>query len=423
MMERPDGSGNLVEVTRHSWLSRLRGAISGVVVGLVLLVAATVLVFWGEGRAVRRAQSLAEGARTVQQLSNPAPDPERDGSLVHVVGRAVTNEVLEDPALGVRAPALKLERSVEMYQWEESTRTEERTKVGGGTEKVTITSYDETWSGTPIDSDRFEQPGGHQNPPFPIEGQEWVASSITIGELALGDALVGRLNRAQTLTPDAATVERARALLVRPVTVSGDGLYVGDAPGSPQIGDLRIRHTSVPPAEVSIVAALRGAALDAYRTTNRGSIALLEYGNVTAEEMFASARTGNRMLTWGLRFGGFFLFLLGFGAIMRPLRVLADVIPPLGRLIGAGLGAFSFGLAAISSLVVIAIGWLFYRPILAGLLFAVALALVVLLYRRGRKRQAAGTAAPAAPAFATAAAGAGGGATRKPPTLPPTPGS
>ncbi|HVS66891.1 MAG TPA: TMEM43 family protein [Thermoanaerobaculia bacterium] len=418
-MDRRDGGGNLVEVTRESWPSRLRGAVSGVVVGLVLLLVATVLLFWGEGRAVRRAQALKEGARTVQQLSHPAPDPERDRSLVHVVGRAITNEVLEDPALGVRAQALKLRRSVDMYQWQEDTRTEERTKVGGGKEKVKITSYEETWSSGPIDSSRFEEPAGHGNPPFPISGEEWVASGIRMGELALGEPLTARLNRWQSLSPEAATAERARALLGQSVTVSGDGLYVGADPVSPKVGDLRIRHDTVPPAEVSIVAELRGSSLETYRTTNGGSISLLEYGRVTADDIFSSASTGNRMMTWSLRLAGFVLFLIGFGAIMRPLSVLADVIPPVGRLIGAGLGAFSFGLAAISSLVVVAIGWMFYRPVLAIALLAVAVVVIVWLFRRGGRKLAAATAVAPAPATAAAGAGASKG---PPPDLPPIPG-
>ncbi|HVS14837.1 MAG TPA: TMEM43 family protein [Thermoanaerobaculia bacterium] len=385
-MDRPGGSERRVEVSRQSWGSRLRGAVSGVVVGLVLLAVAAVLLFLNEGRAVRRAQALEEGARRVQPLSDPAPAPERDGSLVHTVGRAVAHEVLEDPALGVRAPALKLLRSVEMYQWQEETRSEERAKVGGGTEKVKTTSYTRGWSDSPIDSNRFAEPAGHQNPPFPLTGQEWVASEIRLGGLRLGQALVDQLGRRETLSPDEQTIERARGLLGRPVAVSQDGLYVGARPAAPEIGDLRIAHSVVRPADVSVVAELRGDALETYRTTNRGTIALLEYGTVTAEQMFAAARAGNRRLTWILRFAGFCAFVLGFAAVLRPLRVAVDVIPPLGRLVGAGLGVASLGLAAISTLVVIAAGWMFYRPVLAGVLFALALAVVVWLWRRTRRR-------------------------------------
>jgi transcriptional regulator with XRE-family HTH domain len=412
-MDRPGGSERLVEVSRQSWGSRLRGAVSGVVVGLALLVGASVLLFLNEGRAVRRAQALQEGARTVQPLSDPAPAPERDGSLVHTVGRAVTNEVLEDSALGVRAPALKLRRRVEMYQWQEETRTEERTKVGGGTEKVKITSYDRGWSDSPIDSSRFAEPAGHQNPPFPLTGQEWVASDIRLGRLRLGSALVARLERGETLSPDEQTLERARALLGRPVSLSQDGLYVGASSGAPEIGDLRIAHTVVRPAEVSVVAELRGDALETYRTTNRGTIALLQYGNFTADQMFAAARAGNRMLTWILRFAGFLAFFLGFAALLRPLRVAADVFPPLGRLVGAGLGVAALGLAAISSLVVIAAGWMFYRPLLAAVLLALALAMVVWLWRRTRRRTRAKTDAQGP--------GAGSGDPKLPPAQgPPT---
>jgi hypothetical protein len=48
--------------TRESWLSRLGKAPAGLVIGLVMVVAAFPLLWWNEGRAVHRARSLQEGA-------------------------------------------------------------------------------------------------------------------------------------------------------------------------------------------------------------------------------------------------------------------------------------------------------------------------------------------------------------------------
>ena len=42
------------EITSESWLSRIGGAIKGVVIGLVLFIAAFPFLFWNEGRAVKR---------------------------------------------------------------------------------------------------------------------------------------------------------------------------------------------------------------------------------------------------------------------------------------------------------------------------------------------------------------------------------
>ena len=49
---------------------------------------------------------------------------------------------------------------------------------------------------------------------------------------------------------------------------------------------------------------------------------------------------------------------------MKPLSVLGSVIPFIGNIIGMGTGLISFVLAGTISLVVIAIAWIFVRPVL-----------------------------------------------------------
>jgi hypothetical protein len=145
----------------------------------------------------------------------------------------------------------------------------------------------------------------------------------------------------------------------------------------------------VEPAEVSVVGAQRGNGLESYQASTGGSIALLRYGQVPADDMFEAAQGQNRVLTWILRLGGLLLLFLAFGSILRPARIFADVLPIAGRLVGAGIGFVSFFLAALLGLVVIAVGWLFYRPLLSIALFALAIGCIVILLRRGRKTPAA----------------------------------
>ena len=70
------------EVTDQSWFSRIGGSIKGVLVGLILFVAAFPVLFWNEGRAVKTARSLTEGAAAVIEVSADAPDPGNEGKLV-----------------------------------------------------------------------------------------------------------------------------------------------------------------------------------------------------------------------------------------------------------------------------------------------------------------------------------------------------
>lgn len=376
---------SFTEVSSESWLSRLGGAFTGILFGLVLILAAFVLLFWNEGRAVERHKTLNEGAEAVVSTSAAQVDPALDGELVHVTGPADSSEILVDETFGVQVPALRLERQVEMYQWQEDKRTKKEKKTGGGTRTETTYSYDKTWSEKPIDSGRFQRTSGHENPAaMPWRSRQVEADRVTLGGYRLSPALVGKIDAWEPLPVESAEQlpegirERAR--------IHDGGLYVGDGePSSPQVGDVRIAFRVVQPTEVSVVAQQSGATLSRYQAAAGGTIALLEIGRVGPDAMFEAAQRSNTLVTWGLRAGGFFLMFLGFVMVFKPLSVMADVLPFLGNLMEAGTGILSFLLAGLFSLVTIAVAWIFYRPLLGIGLVVLAVAVVVLLVRRSRK--------------------------------------
>jgi hypothetical protein len=158
------GVDQVTEVTNTSWFARLGQAIVGVLMGLVFVVVSIGVLFWNEGRAIRTAQGLAEGAGIVRSVSADRVDPSNDGRLIHVTGMLSTAGAVSDPDFALRAQAVRLERHVEVYQWKEETHSETRTKFGGGEERTTTYKYVRTWSDKPIDSDRFKEPRGHTNP-------------------------------------------------------------------------------------------------------------------------------------------------------------------------------------------------------------------------------------------------------------------
>src|SRR3990172_9066084 len=107
------------EISRKSWGSRLQESIKSVLFGIVLFVAAFPVLFWNEGRAVRRAKSLEEGASVVITVPADSVDTANERKLVHMTGETTTTETLSDPDFGISASVIKLERRVQMYQWEE----------------------------------------------------------------------------------------------------------------------------------------------------------------------------------------------------------------------------------------------------------------------------------------------------------------
>jgi hypothetical protein len=394
---------SFTEVTEQSWFSRLFDSIKSVLLGIVLFVVAFPVLFWNEGRAVRTAKSLAEGASAVVSVSADAVNAANEGKLVHMTGEATTAETLSDPEFGVSAPAIKLKRQVEMYQWEEQKKSQSRTKLGGGKETVTTYTYRQAWSPSLIDSSSFKHPEGHENPgALPVASGSWTAKKVTLGAFTLAEAQVGLLDKSEGFSVDEKAAAALPPDMKERAKLASGGYYLGRDPASPAIGDTKVSFQIVRPATVSIVARQIGSTFEAYQAKAGGSILLLDYGTLSADSMFKSAEEANATLTWILRAAGFLLMALGLYLVFRPIAVFADVLPILGSLMGMGIGLFAAVVAACLSLVTIAVSWLFYRPLVGIGLLVLAVAgiagLVHLVRQRRAKRKQQMPETPAAAA-------------------------
>ena len=202
---------SFTQVENRSWFSRIGQSFKNLLIGLVLLAIAFSLLFWNEGRAVHRAKTLKDGEGAVVAIAADDTSPDNDGRLVHMTGTATTDETLADSVFGVSVKsALKLRRTVEMYQWNERTEETSKTKVGGGEEVTTTYSYDKAWSDTLTPSRQFKQPEGHANPermPYPSQTQP--AGHVTIGSYKLTDRLLSRINQFNVRQSEACELCRA----------------------------------------------------------------------------------------------------------------------------------------------------------------------------------------------------------------------
>lgn len=368
-------SDSVTVVETQGWFSRIGSALGGVFFGILLILIGLGLLFWNEGRAVKTAQSLDEGAASVQSVSADAVDPGREGKLVHLSGIVKTEATLSDPDFGISAPALLLERNVEMYQWRENEETKEEKKLGGSVEKTTIYTYEKVWSSSPISSESFKNASEHRNPSkFAYDNAEWTASDATLGAFKFPGRLIESINAKEALKVDTGKFP-----------VHSGGFYLGKDPGVPEIGDLKISFQVIKPVTVTVVAGQASSTFEPYPTEAGPTVELLEVGTKTAAEMFKSAHEGNAVLTWILRIVGFVLVFAGFSMVLKPLSVFADVIPFVGSIVGAGTALISFLLAIPVSLLTVAIAWFFFRPLLAIALIVVsgcAVALVIFLVKR-----------------------------------------
>lgn len=373
-----------VNVTSQGWIERLKNSLGGIIFGLVLGVVAFPVLFLNEGRAVKRQQTLEEGAGIVISVASDRVDPALEGKLVHVTGKAEVSEELADPQFGISAPAIRLVRKVEMYQWAQEKDTETKEKLGGGSETVTTYRYKKVWSSGLNRTSDFEKPEGHQNPDsLPVEGKSIDAEKVNLGVFQLPDFLIRQITKPAPLKIGA--LEEISEDWRGKVTLHAGGLYVGSDPSKPEIGDVKITFSAVMPTEISVVAKQVGDSFETYRTVAGGDLEILAMGTQSAESMFEDQETANRTTTWILRGVGLLMLWIGGVLITRPLRVVADVLPIAGRVVGAGLGFFSFALAMIAATITIATAWLFYRPVVGISVLVITAVFVVLLIMKMRK--------------------------------------
>lgn len=382
-------------VSNQSWFSRIGNALKGIILGFIFIAGGIGLLFWNEGRAVHRAQTLAKGASRVIPVGATAPNSTNDGQLVHLSGEAKSEQELSDPEFGISTRAIALKRQVEMYQWREHSKSTTKKKLGGGTKTITTYSYDKGWSSARVDSSDFKEPQGHDNPPMPFRSQEWEASKVSLGGFQLAPVFISKIPRVEDLPVD--DLSLLPALIREKAHESAGGLYLGQDPAAPKVGDLRVSFSRVPDQIVSIVGLQQSSMLMAY-PMEKGSISLLEGGAHSADEMFQSAKAANKTMTWILRGVGLLVLLIGFSLLFKPLAVLADVIPFLGTIVGVGTGIVSFFLAITVGLITIAIGWLAYRPLLGvSLLVGATVVLVGLLWLLLRHKGNTPSAVPPPP--------------------------
>ena len=361
------------EVTHQGWLGRLGTAFKQMFVGLLMLVLALAVQFWNEGRTLKRDNALAEGRAQVVTVDAATLDAGREGKLVHVSGGATAGAAVGDPAFGVALPALALRRIVQMYQWKEKRETKEERTAGGGKRTITEYRYSTEWDDDAVDSSDFRE-SGHDNPgPLPYANETWRASPIRVGAFELSEQAAEEIDGWDRVAPDRVQLPPNLAASFR----LDDGWYVTSAePAAPEIGDVRVRFDYIPEGVVSVVARQQGNVLAPHATSRGDELLLVESGAMDAPAMFAAEGSRNSMAAWALRIGGFVIAWVAFGILLKPLVVMADVVPIAGRIAGFGVGLVSFVLALIVSVLAIGSGWLFYRPwamvILAGL-FAVAL--------------------------------------------------
>src|SRR5438067_733347 len=383
----------ITELTNQSIFGRIGNSIVGMLFGFLLLIGSIILLFWNEGRAVATAKSLQEGAATVIDVPADNVDSANESKLIHVTGETSVTDPLQDPIFNVSEKALRLRRNIEVYVWKEKKESKSRDKIGGGKETTTTYSYEKVWSPDLIKSSSFKSAEDHQNPArVEIPKKEFVAKDAMLGHFQLTAQIIGKVSGDETLEATNDQLSQVLEKFRSKLKIDGNQYYLGTDPGNPEIGDEKISFGVLRPGTLSVVAAQTKQSFTPYLTTNEREIELVETGNISAAQMFAHAQAANRTLTWILRAVAFAAMFFAGMLVLGPISAMARILPFLGSLVELGFAIVSFFLSAIVSLLVIAVAWIVYRPLLGIALIVIAIACIVMLKRLHTKHVATAAA-------------------------------
>jgi len=387
------------ETTTVGYGKRVSNSFKGIFIGFVLLIAGTVLLWWNEGRAVKTAQAIkgaVEQTISVADLSNI--NHELNGKMICASGYATTNDSISDQYFGFGTTAIRIERKVEFYQWVEQKETKTEDKVGGKQEQTTTYNYDKTWVSAPVDSREFknsEYKGKNFAVINDIKSSKVLAKNVTVGAYTLPEQMIESISSAEPMSAnltDAKEAELNKKIAANLnqsedgdfVSVSNNTIYLGKNPNSPEIGDVKITFTKVVPATVTIWARVANNSFERF-TSNKGySVGGLYMGDRKLDELHEQAESTNSFISWMLRIVGLVVVFFGLKGMFKIIISLLKVLPFLANIANVGISIVCGVVAFAWSLIIIALAWLFYRPILAIILIAVVIGLFVFLSKRSK---------------------------------------
>ena len=433
------------ETTTIGYGSRVGNSFRSIGTGFLLFIAGTALLWWNEGRVVKTDKMLneAEGV-TVELETIDHINPEMDGKSVYATGFANTEDSLVDAQFGIGATAIRLVRDVEYYQWVEHSQEQHKDKLGGSEEIVTTYTYTKEWTSEPVQSSRFHDPAYQQknyvlttaenntlwaenvtfgayklnesqihsirsmepvvvnladnqlkawdkacrdihvryNGPLPVAAQQ-VAQNV-VNTVAADSTLAEIPDSVKTIVPDSVPQENKKDYDF--VHQAGNVLYFGQSPTSPQVGDVRITFEKVVPAMITIMAKVSGDTFKSYKAKNGKTFSVVRMGKQDMDEIFESEHSQNHLFLWVLRILGVILVITGLKGIFDILSTVLKVVPFVANIVGWGVGVVCTVVGIVWSLIIIAIAWLFYRPLIGIILLAIAAFLIWVFAFKGKDK-------------------------------------
>ena len=363
-------------------MKKIKSAIGGVIGGIVAIIVGVCLLWWNEGDAVRNIKTVEEARANLVNVKSDEVNPNNEGKLVSTNGKIkVIDESLKDDYFNVIVPGTgKMIIVVEMYQWVEDCEEED---------DRTVCNYEKKWLDEVENSSSFEE-SGHDNPgQMPYEEEVYLANQVELGAFKLSSTQISMLSTNALVTPD------ATVFLPNGYSVVDKYITTASSMSNPQVGDVRVSFKYSNDTDITVLAMQKGESFADYVSAKDKVINELHSGLLSGDEMIDIVETENNIFKWVLRFLGVVLVTAGSAALLTPILMVVSIIPLIGDGI-AGILRFIASLIGFAfSMLVIALAWIFYRPLIGICLLAVVVGVIVLIISLIKKGRAKANAAQA----------------------------
>lgn len=340
---------------------------SGLFGGLVFLIIGISLLWWNEGKTVAKQSLILEAEKNLVQIKDAKVKDSNEDKLVAIYGKIDEESLgdLQDSEFGVTVKTAKLQRKVEMYQWAEECEEDEN-------EKETCT-YKKVWSTDIIDSSEFKE-AGHDNPMALIyENEEYLSDTVKVGDFVIPEDLKEDLSTKGIYKELNEEVAAAHDLTIQ------NNYYTNVKDNMPEIGNTRISFVYNNAKNLSAIGVQTGDTLMRYTAKKGETLLLLREGNLTGAEILNSMKKMNKFSKWAFRVVGLLLITSAISGLFAGINSIADKVPVLGSIVGGITGTISGLLGFAISLIVVAIAWFRFRPVLSIILLVIVVAIIVAL--------------------------------------------
>ncbi len=356
-------------------MKREKKKAAGPLAGILMIVIGIIVLWNNEGNNVRNIKTIEEARGALVNVSSDKVDSANEGKLVSTNGKMeIADEYLIDSTFNVQSPkTAKLVRVIEMYQWVEKKHEDD--------EGYVTYEYVKEWLTEIEDSSRFNDTTKDNPSSMPYPKEEFYATNVTLGAFTLSDAQKALLDTSAMVSLSETVSLPDGYYKVNNYIASVENLT------NAKVGDVRISFKYNDDKEISVLAKQSGSSFLPYISKQNKEMFEVRKGIMTGEEIIDAVEAENNILKWVLRFLGVILNMAGFAALLSPIAFLVKWIPLLGKGIAKVIGWIGGLIGFIVSMLIIAIAWLFYRPLISIILFVLiggAIFLITKLIKKSR---------------------------------------